>query len=172
MKTFYLLFFWVAGVSNLGLAQTNTSPDTTSTAPNDAIFVITETQPRFPGGEAEMYKFLGQNMKYPPKARDKNVQGRVYISFVVEKDGSISDVKCIRGIGGGCDEEAIRVVKSMPIWTPGEQDGKIVRVRYNLPIVFKLQGTGTKSKKQRKEEKARKKEEEKRLRSSSTFEEF
>ena len=103
------------------------------------MIVPMETQPSFPGGEAKLYGYLGNNMKYPPIARDNNIQGRVYVSFVVERNGSITDVKVLRGIGGGCDEEAIRVVKSMPKWSPGKQRGKSVRVRFNLPIVFKLQ---------------------------------
>lgn len=105
----------------------------------EEIFTIVETNPSFPGGEAKMYKYLGQNMKYPPIARDNNIQGRVYVSFVVEKNGNITDVRVLRGIGGGCDEEAIRVVKAMPKWSAGKQRGKPVRVRFNLPIVFKLQ---------------------------------
>lgn len=105
----------------------------------EEIFTIVETNPSFPGGEAKMYEFLGKNMKYPPIARDNNIQGRVYVSFVVEKNGAITDVRVLRGIGGGCDEEAIRVVKSMPKWSAGKQRGKPVRVRFNLPIVFKLQ---------------------------------
>ena len=105
----------------------------------EEIFTIVETNPGFPGGEAKMYQYLGKNMKYPPIARDNNIQGRVYVSFVVEKKGNITDVRVLRGIGGGCDEEAIRVVKSMPKWSPGKQRGKPVRVRFNLPIVFKLQ---------------------------------
>jgi protein TonB len=105
----------------------------------EEIFTIVETNPSFPGGEAKMYAYLGKNMKYPPIARDNNIQGRVYVSFVVEKNGAITDVRVLRGIGGGCDEEAIRVVKSMPKWSAGKQRGKPVRVRFNLPIVFKLQ---------------------------------
>lgn len=108
-------------------------------AAEEEIFTIVETNPSFPGGEGKMYAYLGNNMKYPPIARDNNIQGRVYVSFVVEKNGKITDVRVLRGIGGGCDEEAIRVVKSMPSWSPGKQRGKAVRVRFNLPIVFKLQ---------------------------------
>lgn len=104
----------------------------------EQIFMVVETQPSFPGGPAKMYEYLGKKMKYPSIAKDNNIQGRVYVSFVVEKDGSITDVKVLRGIGGGCDEEAIRVVKGMPSWSAGKQRGKAVRVRFNLPIVFKL----------------------------------
>lgn len=108
-------------------------------AVEEEIFTIVETQPSFPGGTAAMYKYLGNSTKYPPMARDNNIQGRVYVSFVVEKNGSITDVKVLRGIGGGCDEEALRVVKAMPKWSAGKQRGKAVRVRFNLPIVFTLQ---------------------------------
>ncbi len=108
-------------------------------AAEEEIFTIVETNPSFPGGDAKMYAYLGKNMNYPNIAQDNNIQGRVYVSFVVEKNGKITDVRVLRGIGGGCDEEAIRVVKSMPTWSPGKQRGKAVRVRFNLPIVFKLQ---------------------------------
>lgn len=94
--------------------------------------------PEFPGGMEAMMHFLSDNIRYPEKAKDDNIEGRVFIQFVVEKDGSIGEVKLLRGIGGGCDEEAIRVVKAMPKWTPGQQDGKAVRVYYTLPIFFKL----------------------------------
>ena len=83
--------------------------------------------------------FLGKNIKYPALAKESGIQGRVFINFVVEIDGSITDVKVLRGIGGGCDEEAVRVVESMPKWKPGKQRGKPVRVSYNLPVKFTLQ---------------------------------
>ncbi len=106
---------------------------------NDSIYAIVEAMPDFPGGTAKMMGYLAANIHYPQKAKDEGVEGRVFISFVVEKDGSISNVKTLRGIGGGCDEEAVRVVQSMPKWKPGMQEGKPVRVFYNLPINFKLQ---------------------------------
>ncbi len=102
------------------------------------IYEIAQVQPEFPGGEEKLYEFLGKNLKYPAIARESNIQGRVYVQFVVWSDGSIRDVQVLRGIGGGCDEEAIRVVKMMPNWTPGEQMGKPVPVRYRLPIKFTL----------------------------------
>ena len=105
---------------------------------NDSIYTVVETMPEFPGGTAKMMGFLAANISYPQTARDKGVEGRVYISFVVEKDGSVSDVKVLRGIGGGCDEEAVRVVQSMPNWKPGVQKGKPVKVAYNLPVRFAL----------------------------------
>jgi periplasmic protein TonB len=104
----------------------------------EQIFTIVEEMPSFPGGEAELFKYLGKNIKYPQMATDAGISGVVYVTFVVDKDGKIRDVKVLRGIGGGCDEEAVRVVKSMPSWKPGKQRGKAVTVQYNLPIRFTL----------------------------------
>jgi len=106
----------------------------------DEIFTIVQDMPSFPGGDGAMLSYLGKNIKYPTLAKESGIQGTVYVTFVVEKDGRVSDVKVLRGIGGGCDEEAIRVVKSMPRWTPGKQRGKPVKVQYNLPCRFVLQG--------------------------------
>jgi len=108
-------------------------------AVEEEIFTVVESMPSFPGGEAKLYEYLGKNIEYPQIANESGIQGRVFVTFVVEKDGSITDVRVLRGIGGGCDEEAVRVVKSMPKWTPGKQRGKAVRVQYNLPIKFTLQ---------------------------------
>ena len=104
----------------------------------EEIFTAVEQNPEFPGGTSEMYKYLGQNIKYPAAAQRANVSGRVFVKFVVEKDGSIGKVEVLKGIGFGCDEEAIRVIKSMPKWNPGRQNGKNVRVFYNMPVVYKL----------------------------------
>jgi protein TonB len=103
------------------------------------IFTVVESMPEFPGGQAKMMEFIARNIKYPPMARESGIQGRVFVNFVVEPNGSVSNVKVLRGIGGGCDEEAIRVVESMPRWTPGRQRGKAVRVSFNLPVRFTLQ---------------------------------
>jgi protein TonB len=103
------------------------------------IFTVVESMPEFPGGMQELYTFLGNNIKYPVMAKESGIQGKVYVTFVVEVDGSITDVRVLRGIGGGCDEEAVRVVQNMPKWTPGKQRGKPVRVQYNLPVRFTLQ---------------------------------
>ncbi len=103
------------------------------------IFTVVESMPEFPGGMGALMKYLAENIKYPSLAKESGIQGRVFINFVVEPDGSISNVKVLRGIGGGCDEEAVRVVKSMPKWKPGMQRGKPVRVSYNLPVKFTLQ---------------------------------
>ena len=103
------------------------------------IFMVVESMPKFPGGENALNRYLAENIKYPQMAKESGIQGRVFVTFVVERDGSVTDVKVLRGIGGGCDEEAIRVVKGMPRWSAGKQRGKPVRVQFNLPIKFTLQ---------------------------------
>ncbi len=103
------------------------------------IFQIVEEMPAYPGGDQKLMEYVAKNIKYPQIARETGIQGRVFVGFVVEPDGSVSNVKVLRGIGGGCDEEAVRVVKSMPKWKPGKQRGKAVRVSYMLPVNFKLQ---------------------------------
>ena len=105
---------------------------------NDSIYQIVEQMPQFPGGESALMEYVSKNVVYPEEAKEKEIQGRVFIGFVVEKDGSIGEVKVLRGIGGGCDEEAVRVIKGMPKWKPGLQKGKPVRVSYQIPIYFKL----------------------------------
>ncbi|MBO6117442.1 MAG: energy transducer TonB [Bacteroidales bacterium] len=103
------------------------------------IFQVVEQTAMFPGGLQELNKYLAQNIKYPQQARETGTQGKVFLTFVVEKDGSITDIKVLRDIGSGCGEEAIRVVKSMPKWTPAKQRGKTVRQQFNLPVNFTLQ---------------------------------
>jgi protein TonB len=106
--------------------------------PNEPL-TIAEVMPEFPGGKEALFAYIGKNLKYPEQAVEEGIEGVVYVTFVVEVDGSIAGVKVLRGIGGGCDEEALRVVRGMPNWKPGMQAGKPVRVKYNLPIRFKLQ---------------------------------
>ncbi len=105
----------------------------------DEIFVVVEDQPAFPGGNAAMMKFLSDNIKYPVIAQENGIQGRVICNFVVEKDGSITDVQVVRGVDPSLDREAVRVVQQMPRWKPGKQRGQAVRVRFTLPVVFRLQ---------------------------------
>jgi protein TonB len=104
----------------------------------EQIFTVVENEPEFPGGMDALYKYLSQNIKYPQLARENGITGKVYVTFVVEKDGSIANPKILRDIGGGCGAEAIRVVKAMPKWNPGKQRGKAVRVQFNLPVNFNL----------------------------------
>lgn len=116
------------------------------------IFTIVEEMPAFKGCEnisneddkkactdKKIFEYVSSNVKYPAIARENQIQGRVFINFIVGPDGSVSNVRVLRGIGGGCDEEAIRVIKSLPKWKPGKQRGKSVSVQYNLPVNFKLQ---------------------------------
>ncbi len=105
---------------------------------NDSIYQIVEVMPEFPGGTEKMMDYLSKNIKYPEAAKEKGISGRVFLSFVIEKDGAVSNVKVAKGIGKECDDEALRVVKAMPKWKPGLQKGKPVRVNYMLPIFFKL----------------------------------
>ncbi|TVQ17124.1 MAG: energy transducer TonB [Bacteroidetes bacterium] len=104
----------------------------------DLVHVRAEIMPEFPGGEQAMYAFLYGQIKYPRAASDLNIQGRVIIGFIIEKDGSVSNVHVMRGIGGGCDEEAVRAVSSMPRWNPGRMGTQPVRVTFSLPINFRL----------------------------------
>ena len=103
------------------------------------VFDVVEEMPSFPGGNGALMSYLNSNVKYPVVAQENGVQGRVIISFVVERDGSISDVKVARSVDPSLDREAQRVVKSMPRWTPGKQNGQTVRVKYTVPVVFRLQ---------------------------------
>lgn len=105
----------------------------------DKIFMAVETNPEFPGGVDALYQYLAENIKYPEAARKAKVSGRVFLKFVVRTDGSINDVRVMKGIGFGCDQEAIRIVKNMPKWDPGKQSGRLVNVEYILPISFQLE---------------------------------
>lgn len=104
----------------------------------DEIFTIVEESAAPKGGMAAFYKYVADKMKYPPQARRMGIDGKVFVEFVINKDGSISDVKAVKGIGAGCDEEAVRVVQGAPSWTPGKQRGKPVKQRMVLPITFRL----------------------------------
>lgn len=103
------------------------------------IFTVVEKQPEFPGGTAELFKYLSKAIKYPVIAQENGIQGRVVCSFVVNRDGSIVDIQVMRGVDPSLDKEAIRVISEMPKWKPGEQRGKPVRVRFILPVQFRLQ---------------------------------
>jgi periplasmic protein TonB len=103
------------------------------------VFTYVEEMPKFPGGEDAMVAYIQKNVKYPPLARENGIQGKVYVSFIVDKDGGIKDVQLKRGIGGGCDEEATRVIRSMPSWSVGKQNGRAVQVSFTVPVNFRLQ---------------------------------
>lgn len=103
------------------------------------IFTVVEKMPQFPGGDAALLKFVNGSIKYPVIAQENGIQGRVVISFVVNRDGSVVDAEIVRGVDPSLDKEALRVVNTMPKWSPGEQRGKPVRVKYTMPIQFRLQ---------------------------------
>ena len=105
----------------------------------EEVFIVVEEDPEFPGGLSALSQFIADNIKYPQLAKENNITGRVFVSFVVEKDGRVGQVKILRDIGGGCGNEAVRVVKLMPKWKPGKQRGKPVRTQFNLPVNFDLQ---------------------------------
>lgn len=124
------------------LAEADTSENFVSPPPekeeDETVFKMVEDSPVFTGGQQALMNFLQENLTYPPTAREEKIQGTVFVTFVVEKDGSITDVKVLRGVHPDIDAEAMRVVKAMPDWTPGYQEGEPVRVQFNLPIRFVL----------------------------------
>ena len=109
-----------------------------NTTTDDKIYEVCEQMPIFEGGDAALLKYLTDSVKYPELAKKHGVQGRVVIGFIVEKDGSLTDVKVLRHVDIALDAEALRVVKGMPKWIPGCQDEQLVRVRYNVPVSFRL----------------------------------
>ena len=111
---------------------------TAQTKKNNMVYDVVEVMPQYPGGQIAMLKYIMENIKYPKQIMEEGIQGRVTVSFIVEKDGRVSNVRLLRSVQPLLDKEAIRVVKSMPKWTPGKQNGKPVRVRFNLPVMFKL----------------------------------
>lgn len=108
-------------------------------AKSDEPFIMVEQQPEYPGGMTALGDFLSRSLKYPRAAASAGVSGKVFVSFVVNSDGSLTDLQVLKGIGFGCDEEAIRVMQKMPRWKPGKQSGRAVRVKFNLPISFTLE---------------------------------
>lgn len=114
--------------------------ETATTKTDDREYdMFIQKPPLFPGGDKELLKYLADNIKYPPMAREAGIQGTILLSFLVGKDGSVSDVSILNEIGGGCGKEALRVVRAMPAWIPGEANGHPVKVRYTLPVRFRLQ---------------------------------
>ena len=104
----------------------------------DSIYRVSDAMPEYPGGPNEMMRYIQENIKYPQSAKDNKIEGRVFVSFVVEKDGSITNAAVIRGIDKECDAEALRVVSSMPKWTPGQHKGEVVRTQFTIPIIYKF----------------------------------
>ncbi len=107
-------------------------------APADGIYTVTQEQPEFPGGIPALTAYLSRNLVYPVKAQEAGIQGKVIVRFIVDNEGRLSDAKVMKGIGGGCDEEALRVIRNMPKWKPAKQNGRSVKVYYSQPISFRL----------------------------------
>jgi len=129
-----ILFILFSAVLHLNIsAQADSVKADTNT-----IFRIAEQMPEFPGGETALMTYLQKNLKYPNLAKDSGIEGKVWVSFIIDKEGAVKDVKVLKSIGGGCDEEAIRVIKMMPRWKPGIQDGKPVSVQFRIPVIFTL----------------------------------
>lgn len=116
----------------------NDNPMPASCNENDSTFTLVDNMPKYPGGELKMMEFIDNHLIYPEKAEKAEIEGRVFICVVVEKDGSLTNIKVLRGFGYGCEEEAVRVVEMMPKWKPGKQRGKEVRVAYIIPVRFTL----------------------------------
>lgn len=145
MKKIILLLSFV-GLLTCGYSQVDVKSEVIETvvSPGDdipdsnAIFVVVEENPEFPGGDEARIKFIQENLKYPKSALENEIKGTVYVSFVVEKDGSITNIRLLRGFHPDCDAEAIRIIKLFPKWIPGKQKGKVVRVQFNMPVKFML----------------------------------
>ncbi|HVS90973.1 MAG TPA: energy transducer TonB [Mucilaginibacter sp.] len=150
-KTLSIILFTCAGIA--AQAQQSTSiktspsdkdividaPVADSSAHNDKIFTAVENEPTFPGGKNAFVRFLATNIRYPATAYEKHIQGKVFLSFVIEKDGSLTDIKVVRSASNDLDAEALRVMKICPRWNAGTQNGRPVRVAYTIPISFTLQ---------------------------------
>jgi protein TonB len=134
----YLLFCLLFCFNQSLFAQSVVAKDLLLRKPKQTgeIYTVVDKQPSFPGGQKALGQYVRQHLVYPKKARNAGLSGRVFLAFVVNTDGSIQNVELLKGLSMDCDEEAIRLVKRMPKWTPGKLDGKIVRVKYNLPIAF------------------------------------
>ncbi|OFY52189.1 MAG: hypothetical protein A2W85_00345 [Bacteroidetes bacterium GWF2_41_31] len=132
----YFSYVFTAGDKRM-TGNTYTDPAKAYNAKED-VYTMVDSMPEYPGGMNAMMSFLSSNITYPQQAKNDTISGRVFINFIIEKDGSVTNVKVLRGIGSGCDEEAVRVISSMPKWKPGMQNGEAVRVSYNIPIKFAL----------------------------------
>ena len=126
--------------SNATMAQTN-SGDSANKIEGDSvrIYDVVEQMPSFPGGNQALFQYLSKHIKYPVVAEDKGIQGLVIVTFVVERDGSVTDVRVAKSVDASLDKEAVRVVSGMPRWIPGKQNGSAVRVKYTVPVTFRLQ---------------------------------
>jgi len=137
MKKYFFAILIVLTISINNYAQNIDTTDTIK-KDNEPIFTTVEEPAKYPGGDEALKKFIDENIEYPTQAIQDKISGTVFVQIIIEKDGSISDVKVLRGIGGGCDEEAVRVISKMPNWIPAKQKGIPVRSFYIIPIIFVL----------------------------------
>jgi protein TonB len=144
MKNFLFLILLLVPVAIFSQNKKNQAPpppppkQAVSQQNAKEIFTVVEQMPSFPGGEKALDQFIREHMIYPTEAAQHGTQGKVYVTFVVEADGTLSEIALLRGIGSGCDEEAVRIVKAMPKWNPGMQRGVAVRVQFNQLIKFEI----------------------------------
>lgn len=136
MTKVFFPFYFLLGCFIMAVFQQHSFAQGTDTG--NEIFTIVEEQPQFPGGDMALSQYLRNNLKYPETARVAKVEGAVFVSFVVEIDGTVSNIKIVKGLHPDCDAEVIRVISEMPKWSPGKQKGKPVRVQFTLPVRFML----------------------------------
>ena len=138
-----LFTFLLSVIASIALAQAQSTSNDSDVAneADEKVYIVVEKMPEFPGGQQALFDYLSANVQYPKIARENGIQGRSIVQFVVNKDGSISDVEIVRSGGDpSLDREAIRVIRSMPNWIPGRQGGKLIRVKYTVPVNFRLTG--------------------------------
>jgi len=137
-KQVLILCMLLAVFSQKLIAQTSVRNNSFGAGDANRIYTNVEEQPEYKGGMKKFYAYIGQRMTYPFKARRLGIEGKVYVQYIIEPDGRISNVEIIKGIGAGCDEEAMNVIKRSPRWNPGKQNGKPVRVKKVIPVTFRL----------------------------------
>lgn len=132
-------FLWIVMMLPMAFVSMAGSLTSTELEKSEEVFLSADKMPEFPGGMAAMQNYLATNVQYPLEAQEKGIQGRVICQFIINTDGTVSDVKVMRNVDKLLEAEAIRVIENMPKWSPGIKDNKIVRVKYTLPITFRLQ---------------------------------
>lgn len=146
MKYVFLISFLALVTTSFAQEAPPPVPNAGAPVVENKVFMVVEHMPEYPGGDEAMMKFIQKNIQYPKMEREADIQGRVVVGFIVDLDGTITDVAIKKGVSPGLDKEAMRVVQAMPKFSPGKQQGKAVRVQYVLPIIFKLAGDAPKKK--------------------------
>lgn len=138
-KLYTILILLLIFIANKSSAANFILSDSTIKSDSNKV-IINDERPIFPGGDRKLIRYIEKNTKYPKEALKNNIEGKVYVSFIIEKDGSVSTATIVSGLGYGCDDEALRVISSLPKFTPGKQNGYPVRVKYTIPINFFIWG--------------------------------